>query len=252
MQNTEEKLIILQDCIEKQECCYCNGITIIPLIVEKEELLYMRLGKKYSLYWTNPIHIFKYFEEHITDKELLGWDDEGKQVWKTKSQYFVWLRGNLRRIWSDYPLRKIWKKEQLRPVTKMEKLEKKFHTSTKNVGQCYYCKEWFAGSKLECDHVEESEGCFDFETAEQFLWHCAADNGDNWVLTCKPCHKCKTHQSKKGFSTLEEARADKAAIEICKKDEKKWLQDRGIVPESNAKKRREQVFKYLIEEKVYE
>lgn len=102
-----------------------------------------------------------------TDKN--PWETpEGRQVWKTPSEYFTWLRGALRRIWSDYPLRKVWKKEQLRPVTKEERANKKFHPSTKNVGECHYCKEWFAGSKLECDHVEESTGCRSYETASDF------------------------------------------------------------------------------------
>lgn len=174
--------------------------------------------------------------------------EEGKKVWKTKSQYYVWLRGALRKIWSDYPVRKVWKQSQLRPVTDEERRLKKFHPSTKNVGQCNYCKEWFAGSKLECDHVEESEGCHSRETAEKFLWHCGGDNGDNWVLACKPCHKIKSHQTKRGFETFEEAAADKEAIQICKGNESKWLQDKGITPAKNAKLRRQQVFEKLLEE----
>ena len=171
---------------------------------------------------------------------------EGKKVWKTKSQYFVWLRGALRKLWSDYPLRKVWKQQSLRPVTKEERLTKAFHPSTKNVGQCVFCGEWFAGSRLECDHIKESEGCYDFETAEKFLWHCGGQTADNFQLVCKPCHKIKSHSDRKGIS-FEEARADKKAIEICKGDEKKWLQEQGVVPESNAKKRRQQVFDKLME-----
>lgn len=182
-----------------------------------------------------------------TDKN--PWEtEEGKVVWKSRSQYFTWLRGALRKLWSDYPVRKIWKNSQLRPVTKEEKLDKVFHPSTKKVGQCHYCNEWFAGSKLECDHVEESEGCYDYITAEKFLWHCGGDNGDNWVLACKPCHKIKSHQSAKGFETFEEAACDKEAIQICKGNEKDWLLSKGITPESNAKLRREQVFQQLLKE----
>ena len=54
-----------------------------------------------------------------------------------------------------------------------EKIDKVFHPSTKNVGQCYICKDWMAGSKLECDHVVGEVSCVDYLTAEQFLWHCA-------------------------------------------------------------------------------
>ena len=170
---------------------------------------------------------------------------EGKQVWKTKSQYFVWLRGALRKLWSDYPLRQVWKKEQLRPVTFDEKSKRVFHPSTKNVGQCVFCEEWMAGSKLEVDHIEESNGCFDKETAEQFLWHCGGQTGNNFQLACKPCHKIKTHADSRGM-TMTEAKCDKEAIIICKGDEKKWLDSNGISPESNAKSRRKQVFEFLL------
>jgi hypothetical protein len=170
--------------------------------------------------------------------------EEGKQVWKTKSQYFVWLRGALRRIWSDYPLRQIWKKEQLRPVSSEEKANKVYHPSTKKVAQCVFCKEWMAGSKLEVDHIRESDGCYDYATAEKFLWHCGGQNGSNFQLACKPCHKIETHRQARGIS-FEEARCDKEAIQICKGDEKKWLSSKGLVPANNAKLRRVQVYEYL-------
>jgi hypothetical protein len=41
--------------------------------------------------------------------------------------------------------------------------------------------------------------------------------------------------------TYEEAEILKEAILICKGDDKKWLIDNGVAPESNAKKRRIQV-----------
>lgn len=172
-----------------------------------------------------------------------------KVNWKTKSNYFVWLRGQLRRIWADNPLRKEWKKQQLRPVTKEEKSAKKFHTSTKNVGQCYLCKKWFAGSKLECDHVQESNGCYDFETAEQFLWHCGADDPSNWALACKPCHKIKSYADKQGIS-FEDAKVEKEVIALTKKsiaDQKKLLSFHGFQEEdmSNNDKRRD-CFRELI------
>ncbi|ATN93516.1 putative HNH endonuclease [Pseudoalteromonas phage J2-1_QLiu-2017] len=174
---------------------------------------------------------------------------EGKKVWKTKAQYFTWLRGALRRLWADYPLRKEWKARQLRPVTAKEKKEKKFHPSTKNVGQCHYCKEWFAGSKLECDHILASEGCTSFETAVSFLQHCGMGNGSEWVLTCKPCHKVKSYGEKYNYS-FEEARAVKQAIAICGNaaTEKKYLTAVGIEPHRTSAGRRKQLEQFFLEE----
>jgi len=170
-------------------------------------------------------------------------------IWRTKSEYFVWLRGHMRRIWADFPLRSEWKKSQLRPVTKEERVMKLFHPSTKTVGQCYLCQNWFSASKLECDHIKASEGCYDFETAQKFLWHCAADDPDNWALVCKPCHKIKSHAERQGLS-FEESRIEKEIIAIVKaKKDKSFLQNAGITPASNAAKRKEQLREYLKENK---
>jgi hypothetical protein len=166
---------------------------------------------------------------------------EGSKVWKTEAQYWSWLRGALRRLWSDYPLRKVWKQSQLRPVTKEEREDKLYHPSTKNVGQCSFCKEWMAGSKLECDHLIESEGCTSKETAESFLWHCGGLVAEDFRLACKPCHKVQSHSQKSGLS-FEDSVIEKQVIAICKaKQDKQWLIDRGIKPESNAAKRKIQI-----------
>lgn len=173
--------------------------------------------------------------------------EEGKVVWKTEAQYWNWLRGALRKLWSDYPLRKVWKKNSLRPLTLEEKQSGKFHPSTKNVGECVFCKTVMAGSKLECDHVIESEGCTSKETAESFLWHCGGQTSVNFQLVCKPCHKIKSYSEAKGIS-FEEAVIEKKAIEICKGDEKSWITSKGFTPESNAKLRRKQVVEILTQE----
>lgn len=176
------------------------------------------------------------------------WEDPNS-IWKTKSAYFSWLRGAMRRIWADYPLRKEWKKKSLRPVTAQEKRDKVYHPSTKNVGQCVYCKEWMAGSKLECDHKVSSDGCRDYETAEKFLWYCGAVTSDMMVLACKSCHKIKTESERRGIS-FAEAAAVKQAIAIQKDlDDKQWLRENGIEPASNAKARRQQIIDHLMKHK---
>lgn len=168
--------------------------------------------------------------------------------WTTKPKYFAWLRGQIRRIWADNPLRKEWKKNQLRPVTMQEKIDKVFHSSTKNVGQCYVCEKWMAGSKLECDHLVGESPCKDFETAEGFLWHCAADSPDNWGLICKPCHKDVTHAERYGMS-LKEAKATREVIEMEKQGiVNEVLEGLGITPASNAPNRRKQLVEYFMKE----
>lgn len=174
------------------------------------------------------------------------WEDRyGRVVWETEAEYWSWLRGALRRLWSDYPLRKVWKKDQLRSVTKEEKEAKIFHPSTKNVGQCSFCKKWMAGSKLECDHLIESEGCTSKETAESFLWHCGGLSGNAFRLACKLCHKIQSYSQRTG-QDFESSRLQKQVIQIIKdKQDKEWLIDKGIQPASNTPKRRLQIVEYL-------
>lgn len=169
---------------------------------------------------------------------------EGKVIWKTKSQYFNWLRGAIRRLWADYPLRKEWKKRQARPVSEEERVAKKFHPSTKKVAECYLCEEWFPVSKLEVDHKTASNGCKSIEEAQEFLLYCGATTGDDWALACIPCHKIKTYADRYGLS-FEEARCTKVAIEIEKGDARQWLVRKGLTPASNAKSRRLQIVEFL-------
>lgn len=137
---------------------------------------------------------------------------------------------------------------ELRPITQQEKDSKKFHPSTKNLGQCHYCNEWFAGSKLECDHLQSSDGCTNKVEAESFLWYCGGGVGTDWVLSCKPCHRDKTHSERRGIS-MKEASYEKIAIDLEKKKlVVVWLKDKGVAPASNAKSRRQQVIDKLKEE----
>ena len=175
---------------------------------------------------------------------------EGKQVWKSKSEYFNWLRGNLRKIWSDYPVRKVWKKESLRPVTSKERLGKAFHPSTKSVGQCVMCKDWMAGSKLECDHKKPSNGCSDWESVPSFVSYCVSEPATEFQLICKPCHRIKTYAERMGI-TFEEAKAAKKIIALMK-DKKKVdkLLAKHNLPSNNDKARKESLNKLMKENKL--
>lgn len=173
---------------------------------------------------------------------------EGKVVWKTEAEYWRWLRGALRRLWADYPLRKVWKQSQLRPITPEERLAKVFHPSTKHVGQCSFCKQWFAGSKLECDHLVESDGCTSKETAESFLWHCGGTIAKDFRLACKPCHKIQSHSQRKEIS-FEEAKYEKQAIQLEKeKKDRAFILEHGKMPARNKTERRKQLIQLLWED----
>jgi glutaredoxin len=72
----------------------------------------------------------------------------------------------------------------------------------------------FAASHLEVDHVDMAGKCNNWEEAAQFVKR-LLDCNDNWVLSCKPCHKTKSLAERQGIS-FEEAQLQKKVIEFCK------------------------------------
>lgn len=130
-------------------------------------------------------------------------------IWKNKTAFFTYLRGHLRLLWSRYPAKIAWKNAQLR------KPPKSYTGRAKKLGTCHYCKECFAASHLEVDHVQQAGQCNSWETAQQFLRN-LLDCNDNWVLACKPCHKIKSYQESHEGMTFEQARTAKLVIEAMK------------------------------------
>lgn len=174
------------------------------------------------------------------------WND-CPELWTTKAKFFSWVRGQLRSASTHYPVKTIFKKSSMRPLTSEERSSGRFHANTKSVGECVLCKESFKGADLEVDHKVASDGCYDHETAEGFLWHCLGAVKGMYQLVCKPCHKIKSYADKYGI-TFEEAKIEKGVIEICKgkgSPEKVWLIKKGVVPEGNKSKRKGQVREVL-------
>lgn len=154
-------------------------------------------------------------------------------IWKTKSAFFTYLRGHLRLLWSRYPAKLKWKSSQ------MVRPPKGYTGRAKSLGVCFYCKEMFAASHLEVDHVEQAGKCSSWETSTEFLYNLLDCNG-NWVLACKPCHKIKSHAEKTGTS-FEDAAVAKEIIAWTKKPTKEivaFLQENGYTDVSNSEKRK--------------
>lgn len=147
-------------------------------------------------------------------KKLEPWEIY-PEIWKTRGAFFTYLRGGIRQIWSRYPGKLAWKKSVLvdPPATYLGRAKK--------LGQCHYCKEYFAASSTEVDHVEQAGSCNSWDTAAEFL-HALLDCDDNWVLACKPCHKIKSYAERAGI-LFEDAVIQKKVIEFAKNDTKTVL-----------------------------
>lgn len=94
---------------------------------------------------------------------------------------------------------------------------------------------------MEVDHVVQAGSLANISDIQTFVEGLSLITEDDLAFVSKEAHKIKTLSDRQGIS-FEEARAIKQAIEICKtKQDKKWLEERGIEPASNAAKRRVQI-----------
>lgn len=159
-------------------------------------------------------------------------------IWPTKSSFFTFLRGGLRRgLWEKYPPKLEFKNKAC------SKPPEGYTGRAKTGAYCALSGEWTGKSKLEVDHIKGNVSLQDWDDVLPFIIHLCSTE-DNFQLVSKEAHKIKSYSERMGIS-YEEAVIKKEAIQICKMDEKKWLQEKGIVPASNATKRREQVEEYL-------
>lgn len=113
----------------------------------------------------------------------------------------------------------------------------------------HYCAltgEWVPVSKSEVDHIKGNVSLRSEMDIVPFIIHMLATE-DELCIVGKEAHRIKSYGERMGLS-FEDARATKLAISLCKNNEdKKWLENYGIVPASTKAKRREQIIKYMKE-----
>lgn len=162
-------------------------------------------------------------------------------IWKSKSAFFTYLRGAIRKsIWNLYPPKLDFKNKNCHPVP--DDVE----TRAKSGAYCALSGEWEGKSKLEVDHVKGNVKLQDWEDLLPFIEHlCLRCEGDNLQLVTKEAHKIKSYAEKHDL-TYEEAAVEKKAIDIQKGDDKAWIKSKGFTPASNKNKRREQIKEILI------
>lgn len=114
----------------------------------------------------------------------------------------------------------------------------------KSGAYCELTGEWTGKSALEVDHKIGNVKFTDWEDVLPFILHLCCDK-DEMALVNKEAHKIKSYAERMGIS-FQDAVIQKEIISICKaKKDIAWLKERGIVPASNAKKRREQIEKEM-------
>lgn len=172
--------------------------------------------------------------------------EERPDIWPTQSSFMSFVRGGIRRgLWEKNPLKLEFIKENRFKAP----LGKK--TKRNPDGMVWCCKCALTGNtyrQTDCqvDHVVGNHSLKSEEDLKDFVMSMIyIDPKKDLQMVGKEPHKIKSYAEKQGI-TFEEAIAEKKAIEIIKnKEDKAFLEDKGITPASNAKGRREQLVNYL-------
>ena len=161
-------------------------------------------------------------------------------IWETKASYFTWLRGALRRCWNKSPA-----KIEFINANRI-KIE---NSKGKMVwgGKCALCGEMFIQSQLQVDHAIPAGSLQDVSDIEGFVTRLLMS--DALRFACIHCNSALSYADKYGVS-YEEAVITKRAIALQNdKKDVQWLQERGTIPNKNAKSRRKQIIEKMKEEK---
>lgn len=165
--------------------------------------------------------------------------EQAPHIWPTKAAFFNFLRGNLRRaVWERWPLKIEFKNESCSAPPEG------YNGRAKSGAYCALSGEWVGKSAAEIDHIHGNVSLQDWDDVLPFIQHLCASK-ENMQYVSKEAHRVKSYADKHGLS-FDEAYATKQAIALIKdKKDLTWLKERGIVPASNQKKRREQIVEYL-------
>lgn len=165
-------------------------------------------------------------------------------IWPTKSKFYTWLRGALRNaVWNKSPIKITFKNNAC------SKPPDDYTGRAKSGAYCALSGDWDGKSALQVDHIIGNISLNDEDDILDFLKHLIPPPNTLQLVT-KEAHKIKSYAEKQGI-TFEEAWIQKQAIAlISSKQDKAFIQAKGVTPASNAKARREQLIQILLKEKT--
>ena len=162
--------------------------------------------------------------------------------WKNSTAFFTYLRGCLRKAWSLHPTKLNLIKKQRKQIPNPNPRGNK---ETVWGATCAMCGNDFVLKDINVDHIIPAGQLNQTEDIQGFVERLLYVTEDDLRLVCKGCNSALAYADKHGVS-FAEALVIKKAIEIQNtKQDKQWLQERGITPASNAAKRRQQIIDKL-------
>ena len=140
---------------------------------------------------------------------------ENQDVWKTRSQFFTWMKGVIRKGWTKHPVRTKKLDAECVMIENTNPRSKKRYPFVKG-NKCEICGGIFKREFIETDHIlEETAKLTEIEhiqeCVEKLLIVCAEDTR----ILCKDCHEIVSYSQKKGI-TFDEAILEKKVIAFGK------------------------------------
>ena len=161
--------------------------------------------------------------------------------WKSSVNFFTYLRGCLRLAWKRHPTKLKVMKERRKQIPNPNPRGNK---ATVFGFECEMCHNEYVMKECQVDHKHAAGSLKKKEDIQGFVERLLWVTEDDLRLVCKVCNSALALSEKQGI-TYDEAMIQKKAIEIQKGDDKTWIKKQGVVPESNAKKRRLQIAEIL-------
>jgi 5-methylcytosine-specific restriction endonuclease McrA len=183
----------------------------------------------------------------MSETEWKPW--ENSNVWKSKAEFYSWLRGGIRKsIWTRYPPRNEFKKSNMRNITEEDRLKYNFSKLVKRVGTCEMCLDVFTGKELQVDHMIPAGSLNNENDIKGFIQRIAC-NPEDMRLVCSNCNHVLAYAERMNM-TYDQAFIEKRIIKFINQnsvvDIKKLLDQHSLLCD-NEKSRRESIRKLITE-----
>lgn len=163
--------------------------------------------------------------------------------WRTKAEFYVWLRGLLRRGWTKHPLR----------VSKITSNRFKADKHFKNgkTMQVWHCKCEICGvtgpqKDFEVDHIDPAGSLRGYEDIPGFITRLLFIGDDDLRICCKTCNSTLAYiQMNEHKMPIEECLANKFFLSMKEPELLAYMKKNGLESKTKAGRRKVVVDYYL-------
>lgn len=189
---------------------------------------------------------YKRIMKELKEKKINKILEENKDVWKTESTFYSWIRGGIRSgLWNKHPIKLKVLNKAKKDIPNPNFGKPRNYKETVKGGTCSVCEQDFPMKNLEVDHVHG--GTYSLKSIEDvqgFFEQIVLVAEEDLRIVCKYCHSVLSYASKEGL-TEDEARVKKLVIEILKQNKHNDLLELFNFPRITKTKARDVLIKSI-------